>query len=135
LLLQQKTEQRISKFIQKLAGGYTHYFNNKYKRSGSLFQGKYKAKEIRSTYGLIKLSVYVNCNAEIHGIVKKENWPWSSYGEYINKSCAPTANGAVGAQNSLVLSEFRNAEEYINFCNELMPKIKAIKNLEKYELE
>ncbi len=72
LLVKQELENGISKFMQKLAGGYTRYFNNKYKRSGSLFQGKYKAKEIKSTYGFIKLSVYVSCNAEIHGIDKKE---------------------------------------------------------------
>jgi len=120
LLLKQNTESGISNFMHKIQMGYTNYFNNKYQRSGVLWQGKYKAKEVKSTYGLIKLSVYVNCNAEIHNIAKKEEWPWSSYKKQ---------------QVKAILSEFKNIKEYIEFCNELIPEIKAIKNLEKYGLE
>jgi len=140
LLVRQKKEGGISRFMQKLGAGYTCYFNEKHKRSGSLFQGKYKAKEIKSTYGLIKLSIYINCNAEIHGIAKKENWIWSSYLDYVNlrngtlcnkkniykELSSPTAPaGEVGLLGS----------QYIKFCNELIPEIKAVKNLERYGLE
>ncbi|MFA5317969.1 MAG: transposase [Patescibacteria group bacterium] len=137
LLVKQNIENGISKFTQKVMAGYTRYFNNKYNRYGSLFQGKFKAKEIKSTYGLIKLSIYVNCNAEIHDIAKKENWLWSSCGEY---SSVPSSNYSCSKEQAKeqikeVLSEFNNAQEYINFCNELIPEIRIIKNLEKYGLE
>jgi len=83
LLLRQNIESGISEFMKRIGAGYTYYFNNKRKRSGSLFQGKYKLKPIKSTEELLKLSVYVNCNAEIHGINKSSNWIWSSYLDYI----------------------------------------------------
>ncbi len=35
----------ITKFIHKISTGYTMYFNKKYKHSGTIFQGKYKAKQ------------------------------------------------------------------------------------------
>ncbi|MCK4918713.1 MAG: transposase, partial [Candidatus Pacebacteria bacterium] len=39
-------ENGIEKFIHKLGGGYTRYFNEKNKRTGVLFQGAYKAIHI-----------------------------------------------------------------------------------------
>src|SRR3989344_4291689 len=44
LLLQQRRDNGISLFLQKLGSGYTSYFNLRHERSGVLFQGKYKAK-------------------------------------------------------------------------------------------
>src|ERR1700686_1992234 len=41
-------EKGIEKFMQRLGTGYTMYFNEKNKRSGSLFQGKFKSKHINS---------------------------------------------------------------------------------------
>ena len=114
--------------MHKLGLGYTNYFNEKYSRSGSLFQGKYKAKEVRSTYDLIKVSIYVNCNAEIHGISKKENWPWSGYLDYNGNR-----QGTLCRQE-LILSEI-SRPEYIKLSKDLLPDIKAVKNLEKYDFE
>jgi len=42
LLLRQEVESGIEKLMQRM-GGYTKYFNNKNKRSGALFQGKFKS--------------------------------------------------------------------------------------------
>jgi len=136
LLVKQCRDGGISEFMKKVGGGYTWYFNHKNNRSGSLFQGRYKVKEIKSTYGLLKLSVYVNCNAEVHNIAKKEDWPWSSYGQYVDKLSGRTASIAVRPQvNFEVLEEFKNVEEYKKFCEDLLPDIKAVKNLERYGLE
>jgi putative transposase len=38
----------LSKFMQKLTTAYTMYFNDKYQRSGSLFEGTYKARAATS---------------------------------------------------------------------------------------
>ena len=39
-LLEQVFDNGIEKFMQRLGNGYTKFFNNKYLRSGSLFQGE-----------------------------------------------------------------------------------------------
>jgi putative transposase len=41
-------EGSLSKFMQKLTTAYTMYFNDKYQRTGSLFEGTYKAKAATS---------------------------------------------------------------------------------------
>jgi REP element-mobilizing transposase RayT len=46
LALRQLDDGGISKFMQKVASGYTHYFNLKYARSGVLFQGRTKRKHV-----------------------------------------------------------------------------------------
>ncbi|PID83131.1 hypothetical protein CSB11_02950 [Candidatus Campbellbacteria bacterium] len=56
LVLKQEAENGISKFMQKLGTSYTMYFNEKYKRTGSLFAGKFKAKHISSDKSKRKFS-------------------------------------------------------------------------------
>jgi len=62
LLLQQKKENGIVKFMQKLGTGYTMSFNQKYERSGSLFQGTYKAVLIEKDSHFIHLPYYIHLN-------------------------------------------------------------------------
>lgn len=60
LLVQQKSPQSIDKFIQSLCTRYTMYFNRKYQRVGSLFQGTYKAVSVTSDEQLLHLSRYIH---------------------------------------------------------------------------
>ena len=61
-------EGGLSKYMQRVGGGYTMYFNNKNKRSGSLFQGKFKAKHIDSDTYLKHILAYVGYNNIVHNI-------------------------------------------------------------------
>jgi len=65
-ILEPLVDNGIQKFMHKLSTGYTNYFNEKYKRSGSLFQGGYKAIHINSNEYLLHASVYINLNYKIH---------------------------------------------------------------------
>jgi len=64
-------EGGLSKYMQRIGGGYTMYFNKKYKRSGSLFQGVFKAKHIDSDQNLQQLLAYVQHNNVVHDIYDK----------------------------------------------------------------
>ena len=88
LVLKQESEDGISKFMQKLGTSYTMYFNQKYKRSGSLFQGKFKANMIDGEFGLPVLSVYVNLNYMHHRINPKASLVKSSIFEYLDEELA-----------------------------------------------
>ena len=80
LILKELTDKGIEKFMHKIGTGYTRYFNEKTKRSGSLFQGRYKSVWVDSNEYLLYLSVYVNLNDKIHslgGSTTKSSW-----GEY-----------------------------------------------------
>mgnify|MGYP001560236548 CR=1 FL=1 len=56
LILEQASDKGIEKFMQRLGGGFTRYFNEKYHRNGVLFQGKFKSIHIDSDEYLLHLS-------------------------------------------------------------------------------
>ena len=66
LILEQVSPNGISKFMHRISGGYSWYFNNKYKRKGALFQGVFKAKHIADNDYLLHLSAYINLNGRVH---------------------------------------------------------------------
>jgi len=62
LLIKEKEEGGIVKFLHKLETGYTMYFNKKNNRSGSLFQGTFKAEHINNDNYLKYLYSYIHLN-------------------------------------------------------------------------
>lgn len=87
----------ISSFMQKVGTGYTMYFNKKYKRTGALFSGKFKALNIASDAHSRRVINYIHANpAELYengwkkGIVRNEirlknqllKYPYSSLIDY-----------------------------------------------------
>ncbi|MBU1084777.1 MAG: transposase [Candidatus Beckwithbacteria bacterium] len=62
LLIYQQQKHSINYFMRSLATKYSMYFNAKYKRVGSLFQGVYKAVKVDSEEQLIYLSKYIHRN-------------------------------------------------------------------------
>lgn len=65
-ILEQISEKGIEKLMQRVGMGYAKYFNNKYKRSDSLFQGTFKAIHIDTNEYLLHLSAYINLNHKVH---------------------------------------------------------------------
>jgi len=98
LLLSPVVEGGIAKFMQKLATGYTMYFNTKHERSGALFQGKYKIKQATDKNYVKYLFEYIHLNPirerfdASSGLIAKEllveaeQYPWSSLSVYSNQS-------------------------------------------------
>ena len=62
LLLREKTEGGISVFMKKLLTAYSMYFNKKNKRTGSLFEGTYKARHADTDNYLKYLFSYIHLN-------------------------------------------------------------------------
>jgi len=60
LILHQKTEKSLQAFIRSLCTRYSMYFNKKYSRSGSLFDGPYKSSTIKDNPTLLLLSQYLH---------------------------------------------------------------------------
>ena len=84
-LVHQHTAGAMKEFMQSLSTGYALYFNKKYQRVGSLFQGPYKAAMVDQDSYLLHLSRYIHLNPmDIEG-VKVHEWPYSSYGEYLGQ--------------------------------------------------
>lgn len=79
----------ISKFIGKLNGSYSQYFNKKHERSGSLFQGPFKANRLtgkdKQEFSLELTSAYVNLNYKHHNYDIKKDFIKTSVFEYLGE--------------------------------------------------
>jgi putative transposase len=98
LLISQTKEGGISKFTQKLSTAYSMYYNKKYKRTGSLFEGKFKSEHISKDRYLKYLFSYIHLNPvkilqrdwKERGIIDKKRiinflnkYKYSSYLDYL----------------------------------------------------
>jgi REP-associated tyrosine transposase len=130
-ILMQREDDGITKFMHKLSTSYTNYFNCKHKRSGSLFQGRFKSAHIDSNEYLLYLSAYVNGNNFIHKHNENiESWPYCSYPDYIGKRKGNLCN------KDVILSQFKdNKQDYKEFCDINMDYLRDKKEFEKYLME
>jgi putative transposase len=62
LLLMPRAENAVPLFMKKLNIGYAKYFNEKYERTGTLFEGRYKAIPVEREAHFIHLPYYIHCN-------------------------------------------------------------------------
>ena len=82
-LLIETPEANLSKIMHYINGSYTNYINIKKKRSGHLFQGRYKAIVVDKDSYLLGLSRYMHLNPVRAGIVHNpEEYLYSSYRSY-----------------------------------------------------
>ncbi len=80
LLITPHTENGISKVMQILGRHYVQYFNYQYQRTGTLWEGRYKATLLDSEQYLLVCSRYIELNPVRANMVKQpEDYPWSSY--------------------------------------------------------
>ena len=132
-ILKQLKEDGISRFMQSLGTSYTMFFNAKYNRSGSLFQGTFKSIHINTNQYLLWLSGYVNGNDKIHQ-ENKEAKPleWSSYPDYLGLRDGTLCNQE---EIKIILDQFPSAKEYEKFVEMVIEESRKRKDMEKYLLE
>ncbi len=142
LALKQLVDGGISNFMHKLGTSYTNSFNKKYKHSGHIFQGPFKAIHIENNDYLLWLVGYINGNAEIHKICEAENYDWSSF-RAISKELGYFERGepsslspfSVLGELDIVLSQFKTVEEFKSFVKMVIRESSAKKEMKKYWLE
>jgi putative transposase len=79
-LLIETPEGNLSIGMRQLNGVYTQFFNKRHKRTGHLFQGRYKAILIQKDCHLLEVCRYVVLNPVRAGMVARPaEWQWSSY--------------------------------------------------------
>ncbi len=75
ILLREKKPGNISKFMSKLCTGYTMYFNQKYKRRGSVLAGPFHSSHVHSDAYLKYLFAYIHLKPLKQKAVGKRNHP------------------------------------------------------------
>jgi len=92
LLVTPETAQSLAKTLQSVGRRYVQYFNAAYHRTGTLWEGRYKATLIDSERYLLICMRYIELNPLRAGMVAHPgDYPWSSY-QY----------NALGGENSLL---------------------------------
>jgi len=88
LIVNELQEYGISQYMQRVLMAYAKYFNEKYKKSGHVFQGPFRAINIEDNEQLLYTSAYIHRNSrEIKKWKDKEHlYPWSSYQDFLGEN-------------------------------------------------
>ena len=122
LLIKQRVDGGLALFMKKLMNGYTLHFNQKYERSGVLFQGKYKFAPIIKEAHFIHIPYYIHLNPldliapewrerEMHDSKKVDKflqaYRWSSHLDYSGIKNFPSVTS-----RDFLLSAFGSSQNY-----------------------
>lgn len=132
IIAKQLEDGGVSNFMHKLGLAFSQYFNEKYEHSGHVFQGPFKAVEIRSDEYFFWLLGYVNGNIEIHGIDKAKNYEWSSYQaicKYLNGEELSSLSALSGPDE--LREHFKGAKEFEDLVQKVVKEAKEDKEIEK----
>jgi REP element-mobilizing transposase RayT len=85
-ILLRTNEANLSRTMQWIQTAYSVYYNRNHKRSGHLFQGRYKSVLVEDESYWHILSLYIHLNPIRAGMVKKLSWlmKYSFLGGYLN---------------------------------------------------
>lgn len=80
LLATPATEQSVPKTLQSVGRRYVQYFNYRYQRTGTLWEGRYRATVVEAETYLFECMRYIELNPVRAGMVAHpRDYVWSSY--------------------------------------------------------
>jgi putative transposase len=108
--LRQDGEQPVGNVPTRVWNSYTRAYNNAYGRTGTLFEGRFKAIQVDSDGYLRHLCRYIHANPVTAGFAAApELWPYSNYLEWIE-----ARNGTL-VDRALVKQLFPSAQSYRDY--------------------
>jgi putative transposase len=112
-VLKQTKKDGIKDLIRLLCNSYSHYFNTKNNRSGSVFGGRFKAVRVENENQLQHLVRYIHLNPLTSYIVRNfddlQLYKYSSLPEYLN------LNKNHFCSKDTILKDFKNINKYKEF--------------------
>src|SRR3989344_1401423 len=94
-LVKQLEDGGIKSTFAQIQNAYAKYFNLKNKRSGPLYQSRFKARRVEKEEILLHVSRYIHlnpCTSYIVGPQELSSYKWSSYPEYLQLRKADFTN-------------------------------------------
>ena len=121
LLLYQHDATAMTTLLRGVLTSYSMYFNHKYKRTGPLFESRYKAAPITTDTYLQHISRYILLNPRYF-----TNYQYSSYQQYLKEP------SEAWLQPERILTLFDNdPKKYAAFCHDYIDRrevLRAAKN-------
>jgi len=88
ILVRQKNDQGISKYLANIQNSYTKYYNQVNQRKGPLFLNRFRAVRIESDEQLLHVSRYIHLNPVTSYLLKEprelDEYSWSSWDKYMS---------------------------------------------------
>lgn len=98
-LVKQITKDGMSRLLNVISSQYSTYFNNKYGHEGTIWQGTYKAVQVKTEEQYLHLSRYIHLNPysfigtvpqwRDSPLLQLKDYPYSSYLAFIGKKKQP----------------------------------------------
>lgn len=144
LLLDPLIENGVSRFMKKLNMAYAKYFNQKYKRKGTLFESRYKSILVRNESHFYNLPYYIHLNPlDIEfpewrdrklknynkAIEFLNNYRWSSHLDYLGKHNFPSVTN-----REFLMEVFGGTDKYKNSIENWL-KDMGLKEIRELTLE
>jgi len=130
LLLRQDGDIPLNEFIQHVFNSYTKAINVRQKRSGTLFEGKFKALVVDDNNYLTHVCRYIHRNPiEAKLVDDIEKWRYSNYLEWIGKRNDKLVD------REFVGWYFKDGKEYVDFVLNYKSTKKMDEELKRYLLD
>ena len=96
----------ISKTFQSAGRKYVQYFNYTYRRSGTLWEGRYRATVVDSERYLLSIMRYIELNPVRAGMAAHpRDYPWSSHRRYAYGDSGPNLNWLIEPDQYLAIDK------------------------------
>jgi putative transposase len=122
LLIYQQDAGAMKAFMQSLMTSYSRYFNKKYKRSGSLFESRYKASMVIQEKYLQHITRYIHMNPKY----------WKTF-QYSSLQYYFSAEAPEFLVADRIEALFKGRQEYLAFLEEYIEQKKLVDST-KYAL-
>lgn len=114
-LVRQDGEEPAGNLPQAVFNSYSKAYNKMYSHSGTLFEGRFRAKVIQTSSHLLHLCRYIHGNPVKDGMVPEPgDWPYSNYLEWIE------ARPGSLVDREFIDEQFSNPAEYKRFLFEYL---------------
>lgn len=118
LLIYQHDLPSLEKFMRSLMTSYSRYFNLRHKRTGSLFESRYKAVMIDEESYLLHVSRYIHLNPR-----RWVSYKYSSCKYYLN------GRGPSWLKAYRVLAQFESNDKYYEFVKDYEAEHKSLREI------
>lgn len=110
-------EEPLAKIMQNLSFRYTRWVNQKQKRIGHLFQGRYKAVMVDRDAYLLELVRYIHLNPVRAKLVRQpQNYAWSGHRAYLGQEALPwlTTDWVLGQFSTRLATSRKRYEAFLH---------------------
>lgn len=120
MLVYVRQSGEMGKFMRSLMTSYSRYFNAKYKRTGSLFESRYKASLISDESYLEHISRYIHLNPK----------QWREY-EYSSLPYYLQQEAVSWIRPKRIMNVFETPDKYLEFMNDYVEQKKLLEILKQ----